>query len=99
MTHVFLLSSIQKNTFKTFERENVKKKHKRLINSAKGIDFGNYSKRINSVRDIKNSGQLLPDKKYYFCNGMVSPSFFHPHLKEIVAFKQERKQRIEMYIH
>ena len=87
-----ILAINPKEYIETFYRENVKKKHKRLMNSEKGMDFENYSKRINSVRDIKNSGQLLPDKKFYFCNGIVSLSFFHPHLKKIVAFKQEKSK-------
>ena len=52
-----------KEYIEKFENVNVNKKHKRLRNSVKGMDFENYSKRINLVRDIENFGQLLPDKQ------------------------------------
>ena len=35
----------------------------------------------------------INDKKYCFCNGIVSFPFFHPHFKEIIAFKQEKQKQ------
>ena len=43
----------------TFESENHRKNIKVLKKGAKGMDFENYSKRINSVIDIENFGQLF----------------------------------------
>lgn len=52
-----------KEYIETYENENVNKKHKGHRNDAMGMDFENYSKRINSVRHIENFAQLLPNKQ------------------------------------
>ena len=63
--HLCLLTLVvnPKEYIEKCENINVNKKHKRLRNSAKGMFFENYSKRINLVRDIEDFGQLLPDKQ------------------------------------
>ena len=43
--------------FEKFESENVNKKHKVLRKGAKGMEFKNYSKRINSIKEIETFGQ------------------------------------------
>lgn len=47
-----------KEYIECFKSENVNKKYKGLRKGAKGMDHENYSKRINSVRDIETFGQL-----------------------------------------
>ena len=47
--------------------------------------------------NMKSKFAQINDKRYYFCNGIVSLPIFHPHLKKIMEFKLEKKVRIEMY--
>ena len=51
-----------KEHFQKFKSENINKKHKDLRKSVKGIEFGNYSKRINLIKKIENFGQLTQEK-------------------------------------
>ena len=39
------------------------KKHKGFRKGARGMEFENYSKRINSVQEIETFGQLTQDKQ------------------------------------
>ena len=39
------------------------KKHKGFRKDARGMEFENYSKRINSVQEIETFGQLTQDKQ------------------------------------
>ena len=52
-----------KGYIEIFESENINKKHKVFRESARGMEFENYSKRINSVQEIKTFGQLTQDKQ------------------------------------
>ena len=40
----------------------------------------------------------INDKRYYLSNRIVSLLFSHPFLKEIVDFKREKKQKIELFL-
>ena len=42
-----------KEYFGKFESENINKKYKSLRKGAKGMEFENYSKRINSIKEIE----------------------------------------------
>ena len=46
---------------------------------------------------VKSKFAQINDKRYYFCDEIVSLPFFHPHLKEIMEFKLEKRQRTEIY--
>ena len=51
------------------------------------------------LEEIKQSKfAQINEKRYYFSDGIVFFPFFHPHLSEIVKFKQEKKQRVATYI-
>ena len=52
-----------KEYIETFESENISKKHKSLRKGARGMEFENYSKRINSVQEIETFGQLTQEKQ------------------------------------
>ena len=49
-----------------FQNEDVNKKRKGLKKGPKGMEFKNYAKRINSVRDIETFGQLSQEKQGRF---------------------------------
>ena len=51
-----------KEHFEKFKSENINKKHKDLRKGAKGMEFGNYSKRINLIKEIENFAQLTQEK-------------------------------------
>ena len=52
-----------KEYFETFKSENVNQKHKGLRKGAVGMEFENYSKRINSIKEIETFGQLSLEKQ------------------------------------
>ena len=52
-----------KEYFEEFESQSVNKKHKGLKKRASGMEFENYAKRINSIREIETFGQLSKEKK------------------------------------
>ena len=41
----------------------------------------------------------INDKRYYFEDGIISLSFSHPSLLEIVKYKAEKKQKVERHIY
>ena len=45
----------------------------------------------------KSKFAQINDKRYYFSDGIVCLPFSHPFLKEIVNFKREKKQTIEVF--
>ena len=47
----------------TFESVKINKKHKGLRKGARGMEFENYSEKINSVQEIETFGQLTQDKQ------------------------------------
>ena len=49
--------------FEKFESENVNKKHKVLRKGAKGMEFENYSKRINSIKETETFGQTTQENQ------------------------------------
>ena len=116
-----------KEYHESFKGQNVNKKHKGLRKSAPGMDFKNYSKRINSIKQIETFGILpaekqkacrftiknndmflqeiekskfaqIKDKRYCFSDEIVSLPFCHPYLHEIVQFKRDKKQKIEVFL-
>ena len=56
-TCVVTIAVNPKEYFEKFESENINKKHKGLRKSAGGMEFENYSKQINSIKEIKTFGQ------------------------------------------
>ena len=52
-----------KEYLEKFQSENLNKKHKGLKKGSKVMDFENYVKRINSVREIETFGQLENQKR------------------------------------
>ena len=52
-----------KEYLEEFESEKTIEKHKGLTKGALGMEFENYAKGINSVKDIKTFGQNLPEKQ------------------------------------
>ena len=44
----------RKEYFEGFKSENLNKKHKGLRKGALGMEFEDYAKRINSIREIEN---------------------------------------------
>ena len=46
----------------------------------------------------KSAFAQINDKRYYFSDVIVSLSFSHPCLSEIIDYKEKKKQRIENYI-
>ena len=57
------------------------------------VDHGEMVKKIS----IKSKFSQLNDKRFFFPDGVDSPPFGHPNLKEIVEFKKEKGQKIEKY--
>ena len=91
-----------------------------------GIEFEDYTKRINSIGEIETFGRLpkekhkqnrftikniemplkeiekskfaqISDKRYYFSDGIVSLSFSHLFLKEIIHFKREKSKKLRRF--
>ena len=58
-----MIARNSKEYLEKFKSENVNEKHKGLKKGSNGIEFENYAKRINSVRDIKTFGQLSQEKQ------------------------------------
>ena len=58
-----LCSYNPKEYFEEFECQSVNKKHKGLRKRASGMEFEDYAKRINSVREIETFGQLPMEKQ------------------------------------
>ena len=56
-------SSKSKGIFVDIKSENINKKHKYLWKGALGIEFEDYAKCINSIREIETFGQLSPEKQ------------------------------------
>ena len=52
-----------KEYIETFKSECMNKKLKRLRKGAPGMEFGNYSRRINSIAKIETFGQLSAEKQ------------------------------------
>ena len=52
-----------KEYFEEFESENINKKHKGLRKGAKGMEFENYSKQINSIKEIETFSQLTQENQ------------------------------------
>ena len=52
-----------KEYFEEFESENINKKHKGLRKGAKGMEFENYSKQINSIKKIETFSQLTQENQ------------------------------------
>ena len=51
------------------------------------------------LEEIKKSKfAKINDRRCYFSDGIVSLSFSHPFLKDIVKLKEAKKERIEKYI-
>ena len=55
-----------KEYFEQFESDNVNEKYKGLRKGAAGMEFENYSRRINSVIEIQSSGQIINEKHSQF---------------------------------
>ena len=55
-----------KEYFEQFESDNVNKKHKWLRKGVSGMEFENYSRRINSVYEIESFGQTINEKLSQF---------------------------------
>ena len=43
--------------------ENINKKHKALRKDALSMEFGNYARRINSIKEIETFGEFSPEKQ------------------------------------
>ena len=52
-----------KQYFKEFESQSINKKHKGLRKRASRMEFEDYAKRINSIREIETFGQLPKEKQ------------------------------------
>ena len=52
-----------KEYFETFKSENVNQKHKGPRKGAVGMEFENYSKQINSIKEVETFGQLSLEKQ------------------------------------
>ena len=52
-----------KEYFEEFESEKTNRKHNGLRKAALRMEFENYTRRINSVKDIETFGQNLPEKQ------------------------------------
>ena len=52
-----------KEYFEEFESQSVNKKHKRLGKGASGMEFEDYAKRINLIRETETFGQLPKEKE------------------------------------
>ena len=52
-----------KEYVETFKSEYMNKKHKGLRKGAPGMEFENYSRRINSIAEIETFGQLSAEKQ------------------------------------
>ena len=52
-----------KEYIETFKSEYVNKKHKELSKGALGMEFENYSRRIDSIAEIETFGQLSAEKQ------------------------------------
>ena len=52
-----------KEYFEEFESEKTNRKHNGPRKAALGMEFENYTRRINSVKDIETFGQNLPEKQ------------------------------------
>ena len=52
-----------KEYFEDIKSENINKKHKYLWKGALGMEFEDYAKCINSIREIETFGQLSPEKQ------------------------------------
>ena len=46
----------------------------------------------------KSKFAQINDKRYYFSDGIVSLPFSHLYLHEIVQFKRDKKQKIELFL-
>ena len=55
-----------KKYFGQFESDSVNKNHKGLRKSALGMEFENYSRRINFVKEIEIFGQVVNEKHSQF---------------------------------
>ena len=55
-----------KDYFEEFESQSVNKKHKGLRKGVSGMEFIDYAKRINSIRENETFGQLPKEKKSRF---------------------------------
>ena len=55
-----------KEYFEQFESDNVNKKHKGFRKGAAGMEFENYSRRINSVNEIESFGHAINEKHSQF---------------------------------
>ena len=51
-----------KEYFQEFESQPINEKHKRLRKATAGMEFEDYAKRINLIKEIETFGQL-PKKK------------------------------------
>lgn len=40
----------------------------------------------------------INDKRYYFRNDIVSLHFSHPHLFEIIDYKEKKKQDLKLHV-
>ena len=60
------VTAVQKEYFEQFESGNVNKKHKGLRKGVSGMEFENYSRRINSVYEIESFGQTINEKLSQF---------------------------------
>ena len=60
------MTAVQKEYFEQFESGNVNKKHKGLRKGVSGMEFENYSRRINSVYEIESFGQTINEKLSQF---------------------------------
>ena len=66
---IVIIAVNPKEYFEEFESQVVNKKHKGLRKGATGMEFEDYVKRINSIKEIETFGQLPVEKKTkWVCN-------------------------------
>ena len=46
----------------------------------------------------KSKFAQISDKRFCFSDGIVSLLFWHPSLKKLIEYKEEKDERIEKYI-
>ena len=61
--YIVIVAVNPKEYFEEFESQVVNKKHKGLRKGATGMEFEDYVKRINSIKEIETFGQLPMEKK------------------------------------
>ena len=60
---VFTVSVNPEDYFEDFKSQSVNKKHKGLRQGASGMEFEDYTKEINSIKEIETFGQVPKEKQ------------------------------------